>query len=149
MSLRRADGFRPPWKSNGGSLQGITKVGCDKAGKDAQRLPMCIRNLATASSLRRLLDTTPPYSALNTCLTTLASTFKYKSSLYPEGPPSFPLETIRLGMLAPSTSLSGVQTVGNKGDPDAHSTLDPEGSEVQAEHARLTKATMYFLPERF
>jgi len=48
-------------------------------------------------------------------------------------------------MLTPSTSHSEVQTVGNKGDPDAHSTVDPEGSEVQAEHARLTKATMYFL----
>lgn len=50
-------------------------------------------------------------------------------------------------MLTPSNSHSEVQTVGNKGDPDAHYTMDLEGS--QAEHARLTKATMYFLPERF
>jgi hypothetical protein len=52
-------------------------------------------------------------------------------------------------MLTTLASHSEVQTVGNKGDPDAHSTMDPEGSEVQAEHARLTKATMYLLPERF
>lgn len=43
-------------------------------------------------------------------------------------------------MLTPSNSHSEVQTVGNKGDPDAHSTMDLEGS--QAEHARLTKATI-------